>query len=183
MLLTPRIGDATWVRQSADTRRLTVRETKHVAMNAKQQEQLDKILRGICKDRKVAVEADLDSRLSYREKDPDKQKQASWDAYSRFLLSDGHTVYVNLRTMDASVSKKVSKRAQGNVERRLAKQKRRAERLAAKEAKAATKKAEDKPKPESAKVKAKPVKKGVPVVKFDKDLPTLEGTSARQVKK
>ena len=161
----------------------TVAETKHVAMNEKQQAELDKVLRGICKERKVAIEADLDSRLSYRDKDPKNPKLASWDCYSRFLLSDGHTVYVALRTMKASVCKKVSKRAQGNVERRLAKQKKRAERLAAKEAKAAANKAEDKPKPESAKVKAKTVKKGLPIVKFDKDLPTLEGTSARQVKK
>jgi hypothetical protein len=57
-----------------------VSDTKHVAMNAKQQEQLDQILRGICKERKVAVEADLDTRLSYRERDPEKPKQAVWSA-------------------------------------------------------------------------------------------------------
>ena len=84
-------------------------ETKHVAMNKAQQEKLDQILRGIAKERKVAVEADLDSRLSYRDKDPKQPKAASWGAYSRFFLSDGHTVYVNLRTMEASVSKEIDK--------------------------------------------------------------------------
>ncbi len=131
-------------------------ETKHVAMNAKQQEQLDQILRGICKERKVAVEADLDSRLSYRERDKAKPKQASWEAYSRFLLSDGHTVYVALRTMKASVSKEVDKWAQSKVEKRLARQKKAAERKAAKEAKAK------------------------PVVKFDPKLSTVEGGSMRK---
>ncbi len=146
-------------------------------MNAKQQEQLDQLLRDICKERKVAVEADLDSRLSYREKDPKNPKAASWESYSRFLLSDGHTVYVALRTMKASVSKDVDKWAQAKVAKRLARQKKAAERKAAKEAKA--KAAE----PKAATVKVKATTKKMPVVKFNKDLSTLEGTSMRQVKK
>jgi hypothetical protein len=112
-------------------------ETKHVDMNKQKQEKLDQILRGIAKERKVAVEADLDSRVSYR--DAEKKGDVSWGAYSRFLLSDGHTVYVNLRTMTASVSKEVDKFAQAKVEKRLAKQKKAADRKAAKEAKAAEK--------------------------------------------
>ena len=125
-------------------------ETKHVAMNAKQQEQLDQILRVIAKERKVAIEADLDSRLSYRDKDPKNPKAASWDCYSRFLLSDGHTVYVSLRTMKASVSAKPDKFAIAKVEKRLARQKKDADRKAVKEANAAEKaaKAAD-PKPPS----------------------------------
>jgi hypothetical protein len=154
-------------------------------MNEKQQKELDKVLRGICKERKVAVEADLDSRLSYREKDPKNPKAASWDAYSRFLLSDGHTVYVALRSMKASVSSKPDKFAQAKVEKRLARQKKAADRKAAKEAKAAAKAPEtsvkaDK-KPAAPKKAAKPRK--VKIVKFDKDIPTLEGTSGSQVKK
>jgi hypothetical protein len=116
-----------------------VRETKHVPMGPKQQGELDKVLRGIAKERKVAIEADLDTRLSYRENDPKNPKAASWDAYSRFLLSDGHVVYVSLRTMKASVSAKPDKFAQAKVEKRLARQKKRNERKAAKEAKAAEK--------------------------------------------
>jgi hypothetical protein len=108
---------------------ITVSETKHVAMNKAQQAQLDSILRGVCKDRKCAVEADLDSRLSYRLKDADKPKQAVWEAYSRFLLSDGHTVYVALRTMKASVSSKPDKFAIAKVEKRLARQKKKAARI------------------------------------------------------
>jgi hypothetical protein len=142
-------------------------DTKHVAMNAKQQEQLDQVLRGICKERKVSVEADLDSRLSYREKDPKNPKAASWDSYSRFLLSDGHTVYVALRTMKASVSAKPDKFAQAKVEKRLARQKKTAERKAAREAKAAESK---KPAVEPKVKKARKVN----VIKFDKSLPTLD---------
>ena len=111
-------------------------ETKHVPMNKQQQEKLDQILRGIAKERKVAIESDLETRLSYRDRDPKNPKAASWDAYSRFLLSDGHVIYVNLRTMKASVSSKPDKFAIAKVEKRLAKQKKRNERKAAKEAKA-----------------------------------------------
>ena len=159
-------------------------DTKHVAMNAKQQEELDKVLRGICKERKVAVEADLDTRLSYRERDEKNPKAASWGAYSRFLLSDGHTVYVNLRTMEASVSKEVDKFAQGKVAKRLARQKKVADRKAAKEAKAAAKAAEPTVKADKPAAEPKPKKAAKPkVVKYDKDIPTLEGTAASQVKK
>jgi hypothetical protein len=136
-----------------------VSETKHATMGPKQQAKLDKILRGIAKERKVAVEADLDSRLSYREKDSNKPKQASWAAYSRFLLSDGHTVYVDLRTMKASVSKVVDKFAQAKVEKRLAKQKKAAERKAAREAKAKAKAAEKTEPKKAVEPKAPKVKK------------------------
>ena len=149
-------------------------ETKHVSMGPKQQEQLDKLLRGICKERKVAVEADLDSRLSYRD---GEKGEASWGAYSRFLLSDGHTIYVNLRTMEASVSKEVDKFAQAKVEKRLAKQKKAAARKEAAEAKAIAKAAADAKKADE-KPKAEPKAKKAPkakTVKFDAALPTLEG--------
>jgi hypothetical protein len=113
--------------------------TKHVAMSEKQQEQLRKAVHAICKEHNTGVTADLDSRLSYREKDEKNPKAASWDAYSRFLLDDGHTVYVSLRTMKASYSEKVDKFAQAKVEKREAKKAKAAERKAAKEAKAAAK--------------------------------------------
>ena len=101
--------------------------TKPVAMNKKQIAELDRVLRSICKKRKCAVEADLEVRTCYRERDPKHPKQASWLAYARFLLSDGHTVYVPLRNMSsATVSAKVDKFAQGKVEKRLARQKKRA---------------------------------------------------------
>lgn len=161
----------------------TVSDTKHVSMNAKQQAELDQILRGICKERKVAVEADLESRLSYRERDPERPKQASWAAYSRFLLSDGHTVYVALRTMKASVSAKPDKWAQSKVAKRLARQKKAADRKAAKEAKALPicTGVTNTDKPKTVKVKA--TTKKIPVVAFDKNLSTLEGDSMRQVRK
>ena len=114
-------------------------ETKHVAMNEKQQKELDKVLRKIAQERKAAVEADLDCRLSYR--DAEKKGDVSWQAYARFLLSDGHTIYVNLRTIEASVSKTPDKFAIAKVEKRLARQKKRNEGKAAKEAKAAEKSA------------------------------------------
>jgi hypothetical protein len=107
------------------------------------------------------------------------ERIAVWSAYSRFLLSDGHTVYVSLRTMEFSVSAKPDKFAQAKVSRRLARQKKAAERKAARDAKGA---ANAEPKSATVKVKAT-TKKIMPVVKFDKDLPTLEGTSMRQVKK
>jgi hypothetical protein len=146
-------------------------------MNAKQQAALDKVIRKIAQERKVAVEADLDCRTSYRDKDPKDPKAASWLAYARFLLSDGHTIYVNLRTMAASVSKEVDKFAQGKVEKRLARQKKAAERKTARVEKAKAKAAG----PKAATVRA--TTKKMPVVKFDKDLPTLEATATRQVKK
>lgn len=101
-------------------------DTKHVSMNKKQQAELDKVLRAICKERKCAVEADLECRTSYREADPKKPKAATWLAYARFLLSDGHTVYIQLRTMAASVSSKPDRFAIAKVEKRLARQKKRA---------------------------------------------------------
>lgn len=102
-------------------------KTQHVAMNKKQQAELDKVLRAICKERKCAVEADLECRTSYREADPKKPKAATWLAYARFLLSDGHTVYVPLRNMAAtSVSAKPDRFAIAKVEKRLARQKKRA---------------------------------------------------------
>jgi len=132
-----------------------VSETKHVQFGPAAQKELDNVVRKLAQEQKSAVDAELDRRTSYKD-----EGKVQWGAYARFLLSNGHTVYVNLRTMEGSVSKEVDKFAQAKVEKRLAKQKKRAERLAAKEAKAAAEKAEDKPKPESAKGKAKTVKKG-----------------------
>jgi hypothetical protein len=124
-------------------------ETKHVQFGEAKQKQLDDVVRKLAHEQGplVAVEAELDRRLSYRE-----EGKVQWGAYARFLLSNGHTVYVNLRTMEGSVSKTPDKYAQAKVEKR-------AERKAKAEAKAAEAKA-TKAEPKVEKVKAKTVKGG-----------------------
>jgi hypothetical protein len=108
-------------------------ETKHVKFGEAQQKELDNVVRKLAASRKVAVEAELDRRLSYRD-----EGKVQWGAYARFLLADGHTVYVNLRTMEGSVSKKPDKFAQAKVEKAERRKKERAERKAKTEAKAKT---------------------------------------------
>ena len=161
-------------------------ETKHVAMNKLQQEKLDQILRGIAKERKVAIEADLDSRMSYREKDPKNPKAASWSAYSRFLLSDGHTVYCALRTMKFSVSSKPDKYAQGRAEKRAkklaAREARKAARLLKEETKAAAKEAKDFDKIAAAVKKPKAAKTPKASKKAAKPAEELDGIPTRPVK-
>jgi hypothetical protein len=107
-------------------------ETKHVKFGEAQRKELDSVVRKLASGRKAAVEAALERRLSYRD-----EGKVQWTAYARFLLSDGHTVYVNLRTMEGSVSKEPDKFAQAKVEKREAKK---AKREAASEAKAKAKK-------------------------------------------
>ena len=85
-------------------------KTKHVRLNEKE---LDNVVRKLAAGQNAAVEAQLERRLSYRD-----EGKVQWLAYARFLLSDGHTVYVNLRTMQGSVSKKPDKFAQAKVEKR-----------------------------------------------------------------
>lgn len=86
-----------------------------------------------------------------------------WSHYQHYLLADGHTVYVNLDRdpMTATRSKEPNKRWMGLEAKREARQ----EKKLAKKAEAeAAKKVEP---------KAKRVRKSKPVVKFDKDLPTV----------
>jgi hypothetical protein len=130
-----------------------VSETKHVHFGEAKQKELDNVVRKLAQERKAAVEAELDRRLTYRD-----EGKVQWQAYARFLLSDGHTIYVNLRTMEGKVSKEVDKFAQGKVAKREAKAAKRAEKKAAREAKKAS----------------------VPAVKFDPKAPTLETTPSKK---
>jgi hypothetical protein len=100
-------------------------ETKHVQFGDAKKKELDNVARKLAASRNAAVEAELDRRLSYRD-----EGKVQWGAYARFLLSDGHTVYVNLRTMEGSVSKKPDKFAQAKVEKAERRKKERAERKA-----------------------------------------------------
>lgn len=127
-------------------------ESKHVAWSEAKQKQLDNVVRKLAQERKAAVEAELDGRKSYRD-----EGKVRWQAYQRFLLSDGHTVYVNLQTMEGSVSTKPDKYAQAKVEKR---EKANAKREARK-AELAAKKAEQKqakPEPKAKQPKVKKVK-------------------------
>jgi hypothetical protein len=118
-----------------------VSEIKEVAMNKAQQEKLENVLRKITKERKATIVATLDTRLTYRV--AEKKGDLAYAAYSRFLLSDGHVAYVDLRKMTASVSKSIDKFAQGKVEKRAkkaaAREARKAARLEKEETKAAAK--------------------------------------------
>jgi hypothetical protein len=91
----------------------TMSQTKHVRFGKPEQKRLDDVVRKLAAEQNAAVEAQLERRLSYRD-----EGKVQWLAYARFLLSDGHTVYVNLRTMEGSVSKKPDKFAQAEVEKR-----------------------------------------------------------------
>jgi hypothetical protein len=154
-----------------------VSETKHVQMNEKQQAALRKAVNAICKEHNTGVRADLETRLSYRLRDPENPKATWWAAYSRFLLDDGHTCYVQLRTMEASYSKNVDKFAMGKVEKAIARAEKKAAKKAARAAKAQAKAAK---KAEAVTVKTPVVKvpkaKGVPRVKFDPSLSTLDAS-------
>ena len=125
-------------------------QTKHVQLGEAKQKELDNVVRKWAAVRKAAVEAALERRLSYRD-----EGKVQWLAYARFLLSDGHTVYVNLRTMEGTVSKTPDRFAQAKVEKRQKK-------VAARAAKNAAPK--------------------IARVKFDKNLPTISG-GGRMVRK
>jgi hypothetical protein len=88
-------------------------KTKHVRFGKAEQKQLDNVVRKLAAERKAAVEAELERRLSYRD-----EGKPQWAAYARFLLSDGHSVYVSLHTMKGSVSKTVDKLAKAKVAKR-----------------------------------------------------------------
>jgi hypothetical protein len=105
-------------------------ETKRVQFGGARQKELDNVVRKLAQGRKAAVEAALERRLTYRD-----EGKVRWNAYARYLLSDGFTVYVNLRTMEGSVSDKPDKYAQAKVAKREAKAKKAAERKATKAAK------------------------------------------------
>jgi hypothetical protein len=107
-------------------------ETKHVQFGEAKQKELDNVVRKLAQGHKAAVEAELERRLSYRD-----EGKVRYQAYARFLLSDGHTIYVNLKTMEGSVSKKPNKHEIAHQEKREARAAKREERRAAAEQKKA----------------------------------------------
>ncbi len=88
-------------------------QTKHVRFGKAEQKRLDDVVRKLAAEQNAAVEAALERRLSYRD-----EGKVQWLAYARFLLSSGHTIYINLRTMTGSVSKKPDRFAQAKVAKR-----------------------------------------------------------------
>lgn len=135
-------------------------ETKTYKINSAKREEIDSLIRAAVKkaatekkwDLTPAVEAALDRR--YTERVPEKKGEAAWTPYERFLLSNGHTVYVAIKTMAVSVSDKPDHRA---VKKMEALERRKAERAARKKAREAKKavKPENEPKAkESKKAKA-----------------------------
>jgi hypothetical protein len=117
-------------------------ETKTYKINPVKREEIDSLIRAAVKkaatERKweltPAVEAALDRR--YTERIPEKKGEAGWIPYERFLLSNGYTVYVNIKAMAVTVSEKRDHRAIKKVE---AVARRKAERTARKEAREAKK--------------------------------------------
>jgi len=114
-------------------------KTKKIEISPALRKQIDQAIREVRGN--AAVEAPLDHRYSSRK---GGDGEASWQAYERYLLSDGHTVYVSLNTMKATKSAKPDKHAQAKVEKRRAREAKRAERKAAREAKKAAKESEAK---------------------------------------
>jgi|SRR5580704_3002023 hypothetical protein len=136
-------------------------ETKHVQFGEAKKKELDATARKLALEHKSPIIADLERRTSYRD-----EGKPQWHAYARFLLEDGHTIYVNLRTMEGSVSAKPNKWAVAKHEKQVKKAAAREAAKAAKLIKAETKKAEPK-------AKAKTVK----VVKYNPKLPTVPAGS------
>jgi hypothetical protein len=110
--------------------------SKRIQFGEAKQKELDNVVRKLAQGHKAAVEAELERRLSYQD-----EGKVRYQAYARFLLSDGHVVFVNLRTMEGSVSAKPNMRAKGKVERREKAIAKREEKKAQAEAKAAQVKA------------------------------------------
>lgn len=102
--------------------------SKKLPFGPEKQKQLDAVVRKLAQGAKAAVEAELEKRLTYCD-----EGEVQWHAYARFLLSSGHTIYVNLRTMEGTVSAKPNARAQKQVAKREAKAKARKERASKKE--------------------------------------------------
>jgi len=90
-----------------------VSQTKHVPFGKAEKKRLDDVVRKLAAGQNAAVEALLERRLSYRD-----EGKVQWLAYARFLLSNGHTIYINLRPMEGSVSTKPDKFAEAKVEKR-----------------------------------------------------------------
>jgi hypothetical protein len=132
-------------------------KTKTYKIHSAKREEIDSLIRAAVKraatERKweltPAVEAALDRRFT--ERVPEKKGAVGWIPYERFLLSNGHTVYVNIKSMRVTVSEKPDHRAIKKVEALV---RRKAERAARKEAREA-KKAKAKSKTEAKAKEAK----------------------------
>jgi hypothetical protein len=126
--------------------------TKTYKINPSKREEIDNLIRAAVKkaaterkwDLTPAVEAALDRR--YTERVPEKKGDVGWIPYERFLLSNGHTVYVNIKGMAVTVSEKPDHRAIQKVDALARRKAERAARKKAREAKKAKAKAETKAK-------------------------------------
>jgi hypothetical protein len=114
-------------------------KAKKIEITPALRKQIDQAVREVRGN--AAVEAPLDHRYSSRK---GSDGEASWQAYERYLLSDGHTVFVSLDSMKASKSAKPDKHAQAKVAKRRAREAKRAERKAARDAEKAAKESEAK---------------------------------------
>ena len=156
-------------------------DSKKLNIGQARRKELDDIIRKAAQAAGTAVESALDKRHTYKD-----EGEVRWQAYERYLLSNGHTLFINLVSKAASVSKQPDKFAQAKVEKRAAKLAKRAERKAAREAKAAKSQpvtvsaAKPEPKPKAT-TKGKAAK--VPVVKFDSTIPTVELSQVKQAAK
>src|SRR3972149_2975049 len=81
---------------------------KTFSIGPETRKKIDKLVREAA-GTKRAVEAALDKRHT--------SKPGVYSAYERYLLSDGHTVFVSLETMKATVSDKPNRRAVAKLER------------------------------------------------------------------
>lgn len=107
-------------------------DIKHIKITPKLQEQIDAEVRKA--KGSAAVEAMIEQRLSHRDATENK---AGWGAYQRYLLSDGHTIFVNLsgKELTATKSEKPA-RQDGAAIRKYKARLRRQEKEVAKAAKA-----------------------------------------------
>lgn len=153
-------------------------ETKIYKITPAKREEIDGLIRAAVKKAATengwsptpAVEAALDKR--YSERIAEKEGDVAWAPYERYLLSNGHTVYVGIKSMSVSVSDKPSKLA---IQRAKAKTQRAADRAERKAKRDAAVQAREAKKAEA--VKAAEVKKNEsakPVVKVVKS-PAVKG--------
>ena len=134
--------------------------SKKVQIGEVKREEIDKVVRKLARSQgpEVVVLNKIQSRYTYKD-----EGKNQYQAYERFVLSNGHTIYVNLRDVEkASVSKEPDKWALGKYEKQLAKQEKRSALKAAKEAKAAERK--------TVKIKATTQ---LPIIPFDPKASTL----------
>lgn len=150
-----------------------------IDMTKAKRNSVDNLVREAVKEKFGHVEpivSELDKRFSSKTKDGKKV----YGAYMRFLCENGHTVFVNLDEMEASVSEKPNAHAVGKVKRMAT---RKAERVkkAAEKNKADVKAAVKTAKARTAKVKATTTKGGSPAPESQKAAPVDPLKQATQV--